>query len=51
MVIIFKICFLFKGGFKMNITFNGSPIKLVGNPVNVGDDAPNFLVTDNNLKN
>ena len=35
----------------MNITFNGSPIKLVGNPANVGDDAPNFLVTDNNLKN
>ena len=35
----------------MKITFNGDPITLVGNPLNVGDDAPNFLVVDNTLKN
>ena len=35
----------------MKITFNGDPITLVGNPLNVGDDAPDFLVVDNNLKN
>ena len=35
----------------MKITFDGDPITLVGNPLNVGDDAPNFLVVDNTLKN
>lgn len=35
----------------MQITFNGDPITLVGPILKVGDDAPNFLVVDNNLKN
>ena len=34
----------------MKITFNGDPITLVNKPLNVGDDAPDFLVTDNTLK-
>ena len=36
---------------KMNITFNGDPITLVGEKIKVGDNAPDFLVVDNNLKN
>ena len=35
----------------MQITFNGDPITLVGSRVQVGDNAPDFLVVDNNLKN
>ena len=35
----------------MNITFNGDPITLVGEKIKVGDNAPDFLVVDNNLKN
>ena len=35
----------------MNITFNGDPITLVGRPLSPGDDAPDFLVVDNTLKN
>ncbi|MBM6859312.1 thiol peroxidase [Clostridium saudiense] len=35
----------------MKITFNGDPITLVEKPLSVGDDAPEFLVVDNNLKN
>lgn len=34
----------------MNITFNGDPITLVGRPLSLGDDAPDFLVVDNTLK-
>lgn len=34
----------------MNITFNGDPITLVGRPLSPGDDAPDFLVVDNTLK-
>ena len=34
----------------MQITFNGDPITLVGNMLKVGDDAPDFLVVDNTLK-
>ena len=34
----------------MQITFNGDPITLVGNMLQVGDDAPDFLVVDNTLK-
>lgn len=33
----------------MNITFQGNPIKLVGPTLKVGDTAPDFLVTGNNL--
>ena len=35
----------------MQITFNGDPITLVGPRLNVGDNAPDFLVVDNNFKN
>ena len=35
----------------MKITFNGDPITLVGPVLKVGDDAPDFLVVDNTLKN
>ena len=35
----------------MKITFNGDPITLVGPVLRVGDDAPDFLVVDNTLKN
>lgn len=35
----------------MQITFNGDPITLVGPRLNVGDNAPDFLVVDNTLKN
>ena len=35
----------------MNITFNGDPITIVGEKIKVGDNAPDFLVVDNNLKN
>ena len=35
----------------MQITYNGDPITLVGSRVQVGDNAPDFLVVDNNLKN
>ena len=35
----------------MQITFNGDPITLVGPVLKVGDDAPDFLVVDNTLKN
>ncbi len=35
----------------MKITFNGDPITLVGKHLSVGDDAPDFLVVDNTLKN
>ena len=35
----------------MNITFNGDPITLVGEKIKVGDNAPDFLFVDNNLKN
>lgn len=34
----------------MKITFNGDPITLVGKKLEVGDNAPDFLVVDNNLK-
>ena len=33
----------------MQITFKGSPVTLVGEMLEVGDDAPDFLVVDNNL--
>ena len=33
----------------MQITFKGSPVTLVGKMLEVGDDAPDFLVVDNNL--
>lgn len=35
----------------MKITFKGSPVTLVGDELKVGDDAPDFLVVDNNLNN
>ncbi|WP_294174136.1 thiol peroxidase [uncultured Clostridium sp.] len=35
----------------MQITFNGDPITLVGPRLNLGDNAPDFLVVDNNFKN
>ena len=35
---------------KMHITFKGNPITLEGTEVKVGDSAPDFLVTDNNLE-
>ena len=34
----------------MNITFKGNPITLEGNTLKVGDIAPDFLVSDNNLR-
>ncbi len=34
----------------MNITFKGNPITLEGNTLEVGDVAPDFLVSDNNLR-
>lgn len=33
----------------MNVKFNGNPITLVGNPVKVGDTAPDFTCVANNL--
>lgn len=33
----------------MNITFKGNKVTLVGPELKVGDNAPDFLVTDNNL--
>ncbi len=33
----------------MNITFAGNPLTLKGNEIKVGDTAPDFLLTDNNL--
>lgn len=33
----------------MNVTFQGSPITLVGNQLKIGDIAPEFVVIDNNL--
>lgn len=35
----------------MQITFKGSPVTLVGDTLKIGDDAPDFLVVDNNLNN
>ena len=35
----------------MNVKFDGNPITLVGECVNVGDNAPDFLVVDNGLNN
>lgn len=35
----------------MNVKFNGNPVTLVGECVKVGDNAPDFLVVDNDLKN
>jgi thiol peroxidase len=35
---------------KRNVTFQGNPLTLVGNSVNVGDKAPNFSLTTNELK-
>lgn len=35
----------------MNVKFDGNPITLVGECVNVGDNAPDFLVVDNCLNN
>lgn len=34
----------------MNITFKGNPVTLVGNDVKVGDEAPDFALTDKELK-
>ena len=34
----------------MNITFKGNPVTLVGNDVKVGDEAPDFVLTDKELK-
>ncbi len=34
----------------MNITFKGNPNTLEGNTLEVGDVAPDFLVSDNNLR-
>lgn len=42
--------FIMKGGEVLKITFNGDPITLVGKMLKVGDVAPDFLVTDNSLK-
>lgn len=33
----------------MNITFNGNPLTLKGKEIKVGDLAPDFLLTDNDL--
>ena len=33
----------------INVTMGGKPVNLVGNEVNVGDAAPDFTATDNNL--
>lgn len=33
----------------MNITFNGNPLTLKGKEIKVGDSAPDFLLTDNDL--
>lgn len=33
----------------MNITFAGNPLTLKGKEIKVGDTAPDFLLTDNNL--
>lgn len=33
----------------MQLTMRGNPITLVGKPVEVGQDAPDFTVVDNNL--
>ncbi len=33
----------------MKITFKGNPVTLVGETLKVGDDAPDFLVVDNDL--
>ena len=35
----------------MKITFKGNPVTIGDNDVRVGDMAPNFNLTDNNLKN
>lgn len=32
------------------VTFGGNPVTLIGNPINVGDTAPNFTAIDGNLK-
>lgn len=31
------------------VTFQGNPLTLMGNPVNVGDTAPDFMLTANDL--
>lgn len=33
----------------MNITFGGNPVTLKGNEIKISDNAPDFLLTDNNL--
>lgn len=33
----------------MKVTFQGAPLSLKGNQVKVGDTAPDFIVTDNDL--
>ena len=32
------------------VTFKGNPVTLLGNPIKVGDDAPDFQVLDNGLQ-
>jgi len=32
-----------------NVTFGGNPVTLIGNPINVGDTAPNFSAIDGKL--
>ena len=33
-----------------NVTFGGNPVTLIGNPIKVGDTAPNFTAIDGSLK-
>jgi len=37
------------GDDNMNVKFKGNPVTLEGNPIKVGDTAPDFIVTDNAL--
>src|SRR5690625_772663 len=34
----------------VNVTFGGDPVTLAGNPIEVGDNAPDFTVLSNDLK-
>lgn len=34
----------------VNVTFGGDPVTLAGNPIKVGDKAPDFTVLSNDLK-